>query len=34
VTSASGPKKEFMVLAFAGSQFASMWFLGQTKFLN
>ena len=29
-----GPKKEFMVLAFAGSQFASMWFLGQTKFLN
>ena len=34
VTASSGPKREFVVLAFAGSQFASMWFLGQTKFLN
>lgn len=34
VVSASGPKREIMVLVFAGSQFASMWFLGQTKFLN
>lgn len=34
VTNASGPKKEIVVLAFAGFQFASMYFLGQTKFLN
>ena len=34
VTASSGPKREFVVLAFAGSQLASMWFLGQTKFLN
>lgn len=34
VTASSGPKREFVVLAFAASQFASMWFLGQTKFLN
>lgn len=34
VTSATGPKREIVLLAFAGSQFASMWFLGQTKFLN
>ena len=34
VTASTGPKREFVVLAFAGSQFASMWFLGQTKFLN
>jgi hypothetical protein len=34
VNATGGPKKEIMVLVFAGSQFASMWFLGQTKFLN
>lgn len=34
VTNATGPKREVVVLAFAGSQFASMWFLGQTRFLN
>ena len=34
VTAATGPKREFMVLAFAGSQFATMWFLGQTKFFK
>lgn len=34
VTSAKGPKREFMVLGFGVSQFATMWFLGQTKFLN
>lgn len=34
VTNATGPKREFVVLGFAGSQFASMWFLGQTRFLN
>jgi len=34
VTCKAGPKREFMVLAFGGSQFATMWFLGQTKFLN
>jgi len=33
-TAGSGPKREFMILAFAASQLASMWFLGQTKFLN
>jgi len=32
-TSAAGPKREFMVLTFAGSQFATMWFLSETKFL-
>jgi len=34
VTASTGPKRDVMVLAFAGSQFASMWFLGQTKVLN
>ncbi len=30
----NAPKKEVVVLAFAGSQFAIMWFLGQTKALR
>jgi hypothetical protein len=34
VTAAGGPKREIMVLAFCASQFATMWFLGQTKFLK
>jgi hypothetical protein len=33
VTAATGPKREVMVLAFAASQFATMWFVSQTKFL-
>jgi len=33
-TAATGPKREFMVLGFAGSQVATMWFLSQTKFLQ
>jgi len=33
VTAASGPKREVMVVAFAGSQLATMWFVSQTKFL-
>lgn len=33
-TSATGPKREFMVLGFAGSQLATMWFMSQTKFLS
>jgi len=32
-TASTGPKREMMVLAFAGSQAASMWFVSQTKFL-
>lgn len=32
-TASSGPKREVMVLAFAASQAASMWFVSQTKFL-
>ena len=32
-TSSEGPKREFMVLAFAASQAASMWFVSQTKYL-
>jgi hypothetical protein len=32
-TAATGPKREIMVLAFALSQFATMWFVSQTKFL-
>jgi len=34
ITAATGPKREIMVLAFAASQFVTMWFLGQTKFLK
>lgn len=34
VTSTKGPRREFMVLGFGVSQLATMWFLGQTKFLN
>jgi len=34
VTSAKGPKREFMLLAFGASQFLTMWFLGQTKYLK
>jgi len=33
VTAATGPKREVMVFAFAASQFATMWFVSQTKFL-
>lgn len=33
VTAASGPKREVVVFAVAVSQFASMWFVSQTKFL-
>lgn len=33
-TANSGPKREFVLLGFAASQFLSMWILGQTKFLN
>lgn len=33
-TSAAGPKRQFMVLGFAGSQFATCWFVSQTKFLD
>jgi hypothetical protein len=32
-TAAEGPKREVMVLAFAVSQAASMWFVSQTKYL-
>lgn len=32
-TASTGPKREVMVLAFALSQAASMWFVSQTKFL-
>mmetsp|Transcript_25283 Transcript_25283/g.31158 ORF Transcript_25283/g.31158 Transcript_25283/m.31158 type:complete len:358 (+) Transcript_25283:155-1228(+) len=30
----TGPKREFVVLGMALSQFVSLWFLGQTQFLN
>jgi len=30
---ANGPKREMVVLGIAGAQCASMWFVGQTKFL-
>lgn len=33
VTSATGPKREVVVLVIAASQFASMWIVSQTKFL-
>jgi len=33
-TSAVGPKRQFMVLGFAGSQFATCWFVSQTSFLE
>ena len=33
-TAAAGPKREIMVLAFAASQFATMWFVSQTRFLS
>jgi hypothetical protein len=32
-TAAAGPPRGVMILAFAGSQFATMWFVSQTKFL-
>ena len=32
--SALGPKRHFMILGFAGSQFATCWWVSQTKFLN
>jgi protein transport protein YIF1 len=32
-TAAPGPKRELMVIVFGLSQFAVMWFVGQTKFL-
>uniref|UniRef100_A0A7S1Z347 Protein YIF1 n=1 Tax=Trieres chinensis TaxID=1514140 RepID=A0A7S1Z347_TRICV len=34
VVAATGPKREFMVLGFAASQFVTMWFVSQTKFLD
>jgi len=34
ITSSNGPKRELMIVGFGVSQFATMWFLGQTKFLN
>jgi hypothetical protein len=34
VTAGTGPKREVMVVAFAASQFATMWFVSQTRFLN
>mmetsp|Transcript_31677 Transcript_31677/g.57326 ORF Transcript_31677/g.57326 Transcript_31677/m.57326 type:complete len:367 (-) Transcript_31677:206-1306(-) len=33
-TSAVGPKRQIMVLVFAGSQFATCWFVSQTAFLE
>mmetsp|Transcript_12936 Transcript_12936/g.26800 ORF Transcript_12936/g.26800 Transcript_12936/m.26800 type:complete len:328 (-) Transcript_12936:175-1158(-) len=33
-TSSTGPKRHIMVLAFAGSQVATMWFVSQTKYLS
>mmetsp|Transcript_3677 Transcript_3677/g.7689 ORF Transcript_3677/g.7689 Transcript_3677/m.7689 type:complete len:359 (-) Transcript_3677:96-1172(-) len=33
-TSAAGPKRQFMVLGFAASQFATCWFVSQTTFLE
>lgn len=32
-TAAQGPNREVMVVAFAASQFATMWFVSQTKLL-
>eukprot|EP00536_Pseudo-nitzschia_multiseries_P008588 jgi/Psemu1/325275/estExt_fgenesh1_pg.C_2200008 len=32
-TASTGPKRDVMVLAFAGSQIATMWFVSQTKYL-
>jgi hypothetical protein len=32
-TASTGPKRSFMVLGFAISQVATMWFVSQTKFL-
>ncbi|KAL7512538.1 hypothetical protein ACHAXN_011317 [Cyclotella atomus] len=34
VTSSVGPKRHLMVLGFAMSQFATCWWVSQTKFLN
>lgn len=34
VTAATGPKRDVMVVSFAASQFATMWFVSQTKFLK
>jgi hypothetical protein len=34
VTSATGPKRELMVVGFAASQFATMYFVSKTKFLS
>ena len=34
ITSAVGPKREFMVLGFAAAQCVSMWWLGNTKQLK
>ena len=33
-TASTGPKREVMVLLFAASQLATMWFLSETKFLK
>ena len=32
-TASTGPKREMMVLVFAASQVATMWFVSQTKYL-
>lgn len=32
-TASTGPKRDIMVLAFAASQVATMWFVSQTKYL-
>jgi hypothetical protein len=34
VTSATGPKREMMVVGFAASQFATMYFVSKTQFLS
>jgi len=33
-TASTGPKRHIMVMAFAGSQVATMWFVSQTKYLS
>lgn len=33
-TASSGPKREIMIVAFAASQFVTMWFVSQTKYLD
>jgi len=33
-TASEGPKRDLMIMAFAGSQFLTMWFVSQTKYLE